>query len=113
MLVTATLNVVAFCITDQNHTMPTINRISIGLEILCNCTFGIEMMLKSIAFGLVFEKNTYLREKWNVVNLITFCCTWAIIPDYSGSTGTMISILKTIRLLRVFRFLQEIPILKI
>lgn len=79
MLIAASVNMLAFCLNSENSQSDTLHRISIGLEIICNCAFGLEIILKSIAYGFVLEPNTYLREKWNVINVIAFLTSWVIL----------------------------------
>lgn len=44
-------------------------------------------------------KGSYLRNPWNVANLIAFIFTWFIFLNDNNAT----EVVKTIRLLRVFR----------
>lgn len=50
-----------------------------------------------------------MRDIWNVVNVLAFIFTWFIFLDENNGTD----IVKTIRLLRLFRLVEEIPMLKI
>lgn len=71
---------------------------------------GLDILIKSIAYGLLMEKKTYLRNVWNVVNLLAFIFTWFIFLE---DESDFILIIKAIRLLRVFRLIEEVPLLKL
>lgn len=71
---------------------------------------GLDIFIKSIAFGFLMEKKTYLRNVWNVVNILAFVFTWFIFLE---DESDFILIIKSIRLLRVFRLIEEVPLLKL
>ncbi|CAD8058415.1 unnamed protein product [Paramecium primaurelia] len=102
IIVITILNIVAYSIPQSN--------VSIGIEVICNIFFGIEIILRVISQGLIFEENTYLRDKWNCIHFISFIFGWIILIDYDH---IVLTILKTIRLLRVIRLSEEISPLKI
>lgn len=80
------------------------------MEIIINIFFGFDALLKSIAFGLFMGNKAYLRDTWNVVNFLAFLFTWTIFLE---GNSDYILIIKAIRLLRVFRLIEEVSFLKI
>ncbi|CAD8074658.1 unnamed protein product [Paramecium sonneborni] len=96
------LNIVAYCIPQS--------KLSIGIEVVCNIFFGVEIILRVISQGLIFEENTYLKDKWNFIHFITFIFSWFILLD---SDHIIFKIFKAIRLLRVIRLPVEITPIKI
>ena len=46
------------------------NEISFYLEFGCNVFFAVETMLEILSKGLILEKGTYLRSKWNILNIV-------------------------------------------
>ena len=46
------------------------NTISSRLEFACNIFFSVETILEILSKGLILEKGTYLRSKWNILNII-------------------------------------------
>jgi hypothetical protein len=65
MIFIGIVNVLAFCCLDYSfrvwHDWPTINRVSVSLEIICNIAYGVDMVINIIAQGVVLERNTYFR----------------------------------------------------
>ena len=110
------INIIAFCLYDysvriHHSEQPTINKWSVGMEILCNIFFGAETAMEIIAQGFFLEKKSYLRSWWNIINFVTFISAWGVIAG-TTSENTIIQILRIIRLLRAIRFIQDIPLLK-
>ncbi|CAD8145327.1 unnamed protein product [Paramecium pentaurelia] len=100
-LIVAIIGIVPFCMEDS--------RISQGIEIIINLILGIDIILKSIANGFILSKKSYLKNIWNSLNFIAFLFTWCLFLDDSQIS----EIIKTIRFLRIFRFIEEVSILKI
>jgi len=71
-------------------------------EPIFTITFGIEMVIKVIAMGLVEEKKCYLRDAWNWIDfLVVVTGFMAFHPQFAN-----MQILKTIRLFRPLRGLS-------
>ena len=68
--------------------------------------FTLEAVIKIIALGFVFGKNTYLRDPWNVIDF--FIVVTGLLDFFQGFlTGGVIS-LKSLRVLRILRPLKGI-----
>ena len=68
--------------------------------------FTLETVVKSIAFGLVFEKGSYLRESWNQLDF--FIAVTSIIDlAFDGINVPVIKILRLLRTLRPLRFISH------
>jgi len=63
------------------------------------------MVLKIIAFGLVFEKDSYLRDNWNVMDCFIVLSSWFSMFYEGGNLG----VLRTIRVMKVLRTLSSFP----
>ncbi len=46
------------------------NKVSLNMEFVCNVIFALETVLEILAKGLIMEKGTYLRSKWNFLNIV-------------------------------------------
>ncbi len=42
-------------------------------EFVFNSLFIIEFMVKATAMGFCFEKRTYLRDGWNIIDFLVIC----------------------------------------
>lgn len=95
------------------------NRISVGLEVICNIYFVIEGSLTIISQGLILEKGTYLRNLWNLVNFTTLFtrynynndCSWSCLASADDSHSFVI-LVRFLRMIRSMRLIQEFPALK-
>lgn len=88
MRIITLINIAAVCAYDYRSRIDNEdeerNRICITLEIACNIFFGIECLCEIIIQGLILEKNTYLRNWWNICNFITFISTWAVLGNINS-----------------------------
>ena len=68
--------------------------------------FTLECLLKSIAYGFVFEKGSYLRESWNMLD---FFIVWTSIIDlaFNSINLPVIKILRLLRTIRPLRFISH------
>lgn len=64
--------------------------------------FALEAVMKIVTYGFVLESSTYLREAWNVIDLIALAFSFM---DFFGSSTNM-KMFRVLRLLRVFRTLR-------
>ena len=63
-------------LADEDTTDPTdleIIRISNIIDIVFNCIFATESLIKALALGLAIDKGSYLREPWNVMDFFIVC----------------------------------------
>ena len=77
--------------------------------------FLIEAIIKIIAQGLVTQKESYLRDPWNVMDLlIVVTGTVEIIIFFSSSSASVVKLkaLRNLRVLRPLRSLNSIPGMK-
>jgi hypothetical protein len=77
-------------------------------------TFATEAAMKIVAYGLVFEKNAYLRSPWNILDFVTALV--GIILISFGRTGEQFASLRSIRTLRAlrpFRMASRAPGMKV
>merc|ERR1719412_569967 len=74
------------------------------------CVFAIEVMLKVIDYGVILHPGSYLRELWNVMDmLVVSCAITSFSMDMLGSAGgENLSTVKSLRVLRVLRPLKTI-----
>ncbi|CAD8070112.1 unnamed protein product [Paramecium sonneborni] len=100
ILIAATC-LIPYCINEK--------RLAISIEVVCNIIFGFDILLFMIAYGVILDKKSYLRDCWNIVNVLAFIFTWFIFLE----DNKVNDVIKTIRILRLFRLIQEIPLLRI
>lgn len=68
--------------------------------------FGIESVIKIIAFGLCMEPHSYLRESWNVLDMFIVVCSY--IDLYVSTIDlSFVKILRLLRTLRPLRFISH------
>ena len=64
-----------------------------------------EMLIKTIAQGLVMDKNCYLRDRWNWLDsVVVVGSILAYLPNVSNVT-----VLRTFRLFKPLRSLRTLP----
>ena len=73
--------------------------------------YTFEMGLKVIAMGLVWGRNSYLRDPWNVLDFIVVVTGW-LEQEYTSS-GINLSGLRALRILRPLRSITRIQGMKI
>lgn len=71
--------------------------------------FTMECVLKVLAMGFLFGKNSYLTDPWNMLDF--FVVTTGVLGMLTG--GGNISVLRTIRILRPLRTINSIPEMKV
>ncbi|XP_074544692.1 voltage-dependent T-type calcium channel subunit alpha-1H-like [Halichoeres trimaculatus] len=72
--------------------------------------FLVEMLLKVVALGLVFGKNSYCRSLWNIIDglLVIMSAVQIAVSLISKGKSNMPKVLKVLRLFRTFRPLRVI-----
>ena len=73
-------------------------------------TYGVESALKIVAMGLFWDKNSYLRDSWNILDFIIVVTSF--ISEFSGSGGGSLASLRALRILRPLRTISTIKALK-
>ena len=83
-----------------------ISQFSAKLDNFFIAFFTLECLLKSIAYGFIFEKGSYLRESWNMLD---FFIVWTSIIDlaFDGINLPVIKILRLLRTIRPLRFISH------
>eukprot|EP00939_MAST-03C_sp_MAST-3C-sp1_P000527 g527.t1 len=77
-------------------------------DIVFTLVFTVEAILKIIAMGFAFDKGSYLRDGWNVIDFtVVVAGLLAFIPGFPR-----ISALRTIRVMRPLRSLSVMPSMK-
>lgn len=77
-----------------------------GLEVFFIYFYTIECIIKIFAFGLILNKNAYLRDFLNIIDFIIVITSWI---DYKISSGVK---LNAIRIFRIIRPLKSISSIK-
>lgn len=72
--------------------------------------YGIESALKIVAMGLIFNKGSYLRDSWNILDFIIVITSF--ISAFSGSSSGSLASLRALRILRPLRTISTIKALK-
>jgi hypothetical protein len=76
-----------------------------------NIIFLIEMLLKMIAMGVVWHKNSYLRDSWNRIDcFIVIISVMEFFPQTENVS--FLKILRTLRILRPLRSINKFPRMK-
>ncbi|CAD8082647.1 unnamed protein product [Paramecium primaurelia] len=78
------------------------------MEYFFTAVFLLEFILKILAMGFLFERHTYLRDGWNVLD---FAVVGTSILSLVGSFN--LSAIRTIRILRPLRSIKSVPGLRI
>lgn len=74
--------------------------------------YTVEMSLKIIGLGFIFNKGSYLRDSWNILDFIIVSSAW--LPAVTGSSsGGGLSSLRVLRVLRPLRTISSIKALKV
>jgi len=68
--------------------------------------FTIELLIKVIAMGFIFERHSYLRNGWNWLDFIVVIS--GLIEAMSGADGGAVTVLRLFRLLRPLRALNRV-----
>lgn len=71
--------------------------------------FTLEFLVKVIAMGLILEKNTYMRDPWNVLDFV--CLLTGIAEQTPLNIDTFI-FLRTLRVLKPLRSVKVLHTLK-
>ena len=78
-------------------------------ELVFLIIFTLEMIIKVVALGFMLERNSYLRDPWNVLDFVVVLVGWLGVFLASGN----ISAIRTIRILRPIRSINKFPEMKI
>jgi len=94
---------------DFQEEKPYLNWLMDQTEALFTLMFSMEMIIKTIAQGLILDKNCYLRDYWNWLDsVVVVGSILAYLPN-----GANVSILRTFRLFKPLRSLRKFPAMQV
>ncbi len=100
------------------------NYISVYIELSCNVVFTIDIMIKIFIRGFYKLPGAFLRNPWELLNFVVLISSyyWCFyymeyfddnVSEFSKLQQTYVfKVLRTIKMLRLFRILKYIPPLK-
>ncbi|EWS72781.1 cation channel family transporter (macronuclear) [Tetrahymena thermophila SB210] len=71
--------------------------------------YTVEMGLKIVAYGFIFSKNAYIKEGWNVIDLVIIVTGW--LPYVVSQNAFNLSALRSLRVLRPLRSISKVKVL--
>lgn len=98
------LNIILLAIDDPNSNIASSTREKFDSFFIS--IYTIEFLMKIWSRGIVFQKNSYFRDGWNILDSIVLITTWI------GFIGENIMNLQALRAFRVLRPLKSISSLK-
>lgn len=91
--------------SDHNKTLEDVGKVF-------NIIFLVEMILKMLAMGVIWHKNSYLRDSWNRLDcFIVIISVMEFFP--SLETISFLKVLRTLRILRPLRSINKFPRMKV
>ena len=94
------------CAAPASETRGAGNAAIENSELAFTTVFVVEMLIKMLASGVVFEKNAYLRDGWNVMDFAVVIVSLVSLVPGAGSNA---SALRVVRVLRPLRTLSVLP----
>jgi hypothetical protein len=92
--------------SDRDNEKPE-NQILEKIGLIFSYIFIVECVVKIMAMGFIVHKNSYLRDAWNIIDLIVVMSSLVEMFEIGTSGGSI----KALRVLRVFRPLRSIKTL--
>jgi hypothetical protein len=86
------------------------NRFAEQVEKVFTVIFVVEFVIKVIAMGFIFHRNSYLRDPWNWLDFTVVCTGLSELLTEGAATG--ITALRALRVLRPLRAANAYPSLK-
>lgn len=83
--------------------LATLDNIFLGL-------YSLEMLLKILAYGFVLNKNSYLRDPWNILDFVVVVSAYL---QLLMSSGANLGVLRSFRVLRPLRTISGIEGLRV
>lgn len=80
-------------------------------DIIFTCAFLLEMIVKILASGLIFEEDAYLKDSWNILDCIVLVVS--ILNHFNMGLGSSLKSLRALRVLRSLRMVNRLPELKV
>lgn len=107
---------------------PTLKSVIAVCDELLLYVFTLEMAIKVVAMGVVIGPKTYLRDNWNKLDALVVVSGWFSVltnqlgecqipglffcSETSGGSGFSFGVLRTIRILRPLRAINQFPTMK-
>jgi hypothetical protein len=100
-------------VSTGDPTMIMLSDVSSIVDLVFAIIFFIECGLKIMAFGFVLDKNSYLRETWNVLDFFIVLVSILDLAVSSVSIGfvKILRMLRTLRPLRVISHNQNMKVM--
>lgn len=96
------LNTIFLAMADKNGTLPSKLK---AVEDFFLFFYTIECGIKIYAYGLVWEKTSYLRDYWNILDFVIVTTGWV---EHETNSGVNFSAMRTLRILRPLRSISSI-----
>lgn len=80
------------------------------LDLFFLYVYTVECGLKILAYGLVFDKESYFRDSWNILDFIIVSTAWLM---QIGQSSINLAALRTLRILRPLRSISSIKGLRV
>eukprot|EP01083_Nonionella_stella_P218029 782218_1 len=81
--------------------------ILLGMDYFFTALFTVEMFLKIISYGFIADKNTYLRNGWNIIDFLIVLGGWITILIGGGGVVANIETLRPLRLVTHMKGLRQ------
>lgn len=108
---TLSLLVIAFnsvLLATDDPTTDSDNNGSIDLALLI--IYTIEMVIKILALGFILENNSYMRDAWNIIDIVIIVTGY--LPYVITGASFNLSALRSLRVLRPLKSVTKIKALK-
>lgn len=92
----------------DDPTTDTDNNATIDLALLI--IYTVEMVIKILALGFIFDSNSYMRDSWNIVDIVIIGTGY--LPYLISGTNVNLSALRSLRVLRPLKSITKIKALK-
>ncbi|EAR90594.2 cation channel family protein (macronuclear) [Tetrahymena thermophila SB210] len=107
-------NVIALMLTDYSYRIYGNNYLEYGLnqakyilEIVSNSVFTLLALTKIISNGFLLGKNTFLRKKWNIFDLLILSSSWISIEYNDIEILNIIKVFRVLFLVRTNQYIQH------
>ncbi|GMI01219.1 hypothetical protein TrST_g7004 [Triparma strigata] len=84
-----------------------------GIDKLFTVLFIIEMVLKIVTMGFIFQPGSYLRDSWNILDFVVVCISILLLFSDGNSSLAGLRSLRAFRAFRPLRMINRAPGLKL
>ncbi|GMH60361.1 hypothetical protein TrRE_jg11189 [Triparma retinervis] len=95
---------------DPNGSQATVLK---ALDLLFTVLFILEMALKIISMGFVFQPRSYLRDGWNILDFVVVCISILLLFSSGNASLAGLRSLRAFRAFRPLRMINRAPGLKL